>query len=56
VLGPQPAGSSSCRQAVHPSYDQIRQLRFTRACFLEALRLHPSVPNVRLHLLLSVSV
>jgi hypothetical protein len=44
-----PAGSrSSSRQAVHPSYDKIRQLRFTRACFLEALRLHPSIPNVRL--------
>lgn len=45
VLGALPAGSSS-RQAVHPSYEQIRQLRFTRACFLEALRLHPSVPEV----------
>jgi hypothetical protein len=45
VLGPLPADSSS-RQAVHPSYDQIRHLRFTRACFLEALRLHPSVPEV----------
>ncbi|KAF6260759.1 cytochrome P450 [Scenedesmus sp. NREL 46B-D3] len=44
VLGALPAGSSS-RQAVHPSYEQIRQLRFTRACFLEALRLHPSVPE-----------
>jgi cytochrome P450 len=45
VLGPLPAGSSS-RQAVHPSYEQVQQLRFTRACFLEALRLHPSVPQV----------
>jgi cytochrome P450 len=50
VLGPLPAGSSGSRQAVHPSYDQIRQLRFTRACFLEALRLHPSIPEVRVGL------
>ncbi|KAF8067302.1 CYP704B1 [Scenedesmus sp. PABB004] len=28
-----------------PSYEQVRGLRFTRACFLEALRLHPSVPE-----------
>jgi hypothetical protein len=48
VLGPLPAGSSSSRQVINPSYDQIMQLRFTRACFLEALRLHPSIPNVRL--------
>lgn len=48
VLGPLPPlnSSSSSRQAVHPSYEQVRQLRFTRACFLEALRLHPSVPAV----------
>lgn len=30
----------------HPSYDQIRQLKYTKACFLEALRLSPSVPEV----------
>jgi hypothetical protein len=47
VLGPLPAGSSSSRQAVHPSYEQVQQLRYTRACYLEALRLHPSVPQVR---------
>jgi hypothetical protein len=41
---------------VHPSYDQIRQLRFTRACFLEALRLHPSIPNVSRGLSMCLSV
>lgn len=30
----------------HPTYDQIRQLKYTKACFLEALRLSPSVPEV----------
>eukprot|EP00775_Hariotina_reticulata_P011335 gene11335-11485_t len=42
VLG-SAVGSSG--QGVKPSYDQIRQLRFARACFMEALRLYPSVPQ-----------
>jgi hypothetical protein len=44
VLGAPPQHSNG--SAVKPSYDQIRQLRYTRACFMEALRLHPSVPEV----------
>jgi len=28
-----------------PSYDQLRQLKYTRAVFLEGLRLYPSVPS-----------
>ena len=33
--------------AVKPSYDQLRQLKYARAVFLEGLRLYPSVPAVR---------
>jgi cytochrome P450 len=36
--------SSSC---LRPSYDQLRRLRYARAVFMEALRLYPSVPEVR---------
>jgi hypothetical protein len=49
VLGP--AADSSGGSGVKPSYDQIRQLRLARACFMEALRLYPSVPQVRPSLL-----
>jgi len=33
------------RSQQHPTYDQIRQLRYARAVFLESVRLHPSVPQ-----------
>lgn len=62
VLGPQqPAGSKDSSKAaadaagadssgspgvLRPSYDQLRQLRYARAVFMEALRLYPSVPEV----------
>jgi hypothetical protein len=49
VLGP--AADSYGGSGVKPSYDQIRQLRLARACFMEALRLYPSVPQVRPSLL-----
>jgi cytochrome P450 len=32
---------------VQPSYDQLRKLSYAKAVFLEALRLFPSVPQVR---------
>jgi cytochrome P450 len=33
------------QQGGHPTYDQLRQLRYARAVFLESVRLHPSVPQ-----------
>jgi hypothetical protein len=44
VLGPAAAAGGA---VLRPSYDQLRQLRYARAVFLEALRLYPSVPEVR---------
>jgi cytochrome P450 len=29
----------------HPSYDELRRLRYARAVFLETVRLHPSIPQ-----------
>lgn len=40
-------GTGAAAAAAQPSYEQVRQLRYARACFMEALRLHPSVPQVR---------
>jgi cytochrome P450 len=45
VLGHHMAAPDS-NIAVKASYGEIRELRFTHACYLEALRLHPSVPEV----------
>ena len=39
-------GCDHSSSTVHPTYDQLRQLKYTKACFLEALRLNPSVPQV----------
>lgn len=32
-------------QQSHPTYEQLRRLRYARAVFLEAVRLHPSIPQ-----------
>lgn len=45
VLGATAGGGGG--GVVRPSYDQLRQLRYARAVFMEAARLYPSVPEVR---------
>lgn len=40
------ADGSGSPGVLRPSYDQLRQLRYARAVFMEALRLYPSVPEV----------
>jgi cytochrome P450 len=41
------SSGSDSSGTLRPSYDQLRRLRYARAVFMEALRLYPSVPEVR---------
>jgi cytochrome P450 len=50
------ADSSGSAGVLRPSYDQLRQLKYARAVFMEALRLYPSVPEVSGVLLLLLLV
>ena len=45
--GEKAAGATAHAPVNKPSYDQLRQLKYARAVFLEGLRLYPSVPAVR---------
>ncbi|KAF8926096.1 hypothetical protein BGZ58_000186 [Dissophora ornata] len=43
-----PTHSEKDTDTIHPTYETIKSLRYAEACFLESLRLYPSVPhNIR---------
>lgn len=47
AAGANNTSSSGSDEVLRPSYAQLRRLKYTRAVFLEVLRLYPSVPEVR---------